>query len=55
MREMKKRANGKGSAIYLGKNRDNPWGAKITIGKDINGKNRYHFINTFETQLETLV
>lgn len=35
--------------------RRKPWGAKITIGKDINGKNVYHFIDTFETELETLV
>lgn len=35
--------------------RQKPWGAKITIGKDINGKNIYHFIDTFETELETLV
>lgn len=35
--------------------RRKPWGAKITIGKDINGKNVYHFIDTFNTKLETLV
>ena len=53
--EIKKRANGSGCAAYLGKGRSKPWGAKITIGKDINGKNIYHFIDTFETELETLV
>lgn len=52
---MKKRANGKGSAIYLGDNRDKPWGARITIGKDINGVAIRHFIDTFKTQLEALV
>lgn len=55
MYEFKKRANGSGCATYLGNGRRKPWGAKITIGKDINGKNIYHFINTFETQLEALV
>lgn len=52
---MKKRANGKGSAIYLGDNRDNPWGARITIGKDINGVSIRHYIDTFKTELEALV
>jgi len=55
MRKMKKRANGKGSAIYLGDNRANPWAARITIGKDINGVSIRHFIDTFETELEALV
>lgn len=51
----KKRANGKGSAIYLGENRIKPWGARITIGKDINGTPIRHFIDFFETELDTLV
>ena len=55
MKIMKKRANGKGSAIYLGNNRNKPWGARITIGKDINGVAIRHFIGTFETELEALV
>ncbi|MCI8700110.1 MAG: hypothetical protein HFJ47_02060, partial [Clostridia bacterium] len=55
MRIMKKRANGKGSAIYLGDNREKPWGARITIGKDIKGNSIRHFISNFETELETLV
>lgn len=55
MREMKKRANGKGSAIYLGDNRDKPWGARITIGKDVNGTAIRYFIDTFKTELEALV
>lgn len=51
----KKRANGKGSAIYLGENRIKPWGARITIGKDINGTAIRHFIDFFETELDALV
>ena len=35
--------------------RQKPWGAKITIGKDKDGKYIYHFIDFFETELETLV
>lgn len=35
--------------------RRKPWGAKITIGKDIDGKNIYYFIDTFKTKLEALV
>ncbi len=52
---MKKRANGKGSAIFLGNGRYKPWGARITIGKDVNGVAIRHFIDTFETELDTLV
>lgn len=55
MKNMKKRPNGKGSAIYLGDNREKPWGARITIGKDANGISIRHFIDTFKTELETLV
>lgn len=55
MKKMKKRANGKGSAIYLGDNREKPWGARITIGKDINGGSIRYFLDTFETELEALV
>ena len=36
--ELKKRANGSGCATYLGNKRQKPWGAKITIGKDKDGK-----------------
>ena len=50
-----KRANGKGSAIYLGNNRENPWGARITIGKDINGNAIRYYIGTFKTELDALV
>ncbi len=52
---MKKRANGKGSAVYLGDNREFPWGARITIGKDKNGVAIRHFINFFKTELDALV
>lgn len=55
MKKMKRRANGKGSAIYLGENREKPWGARITIGRDINGIAIRHYIGTFETELEALV
>lgn len=55
MKKLKRRPNGKGCATYLGDGRSKSWGAKITIGKDENGKNIYHFIDTFETELETLV
>lgn len=55
MKIIKKRANGKGSAIYLGDNRNKSWGARITIGKDINGVAIRYFINTFKTELEALV
>ena len=55
MYEFKKRANGKGYEIYLGKKRAKHWGARIRIEKD---KNRFairHYIDTFETELDALV
>lgn len=55
MRKMKKRANGKGSAVYLGDNRYKPWAARIVIGKNINGVPIYYDIDTFETQLAAWV
>ena len=55
MHTFSKRPNGKGTATFLGKNRSNPWGAKITIGHDIYGKNIYHFLGSFSTELEALV
>ena len=55
MKTMKKRANGKGSVIYLGDNREKAWGARITIGKDEKGVAIRHYIDTFETELEALV
>lgn len=55
MKQIKKRTNGKGSAVYLGDNREKAWGARITIGRDINGVSIRHFIDTFSTELEALV
>lgn len=55
MKTMKKRGNGKGSAIYLGENRENPWGARITIGTDAKGQKIRYFIDFFKTELDTLV
>ena len=55
MKKLKKRPNGKGSAVCLGDNRYKPWTARITIGKDIKGNPIYYDIDTFETQLDTLV
>lgn len=55
MHEIKKRANGKGCAIFLGKGRQKPWGARITIGKDKDGKAIRYIINTFGTELDALI
>lgn len=55
MHKLKRRTNGKGTVAFLGNNRQKQWGAKITIGKDINGKNIYYFIDTFEEELDALV
>ena len=35
---MKRRANGKGNAVFVGSNRENPWVARITLGQDEDGK-----------------
>lgn len=55
MQGMKKRANGKGSAIFLGPGRYEPWGARISLGKDCKGRYIYHFLGTFSNELEALV
>lgn len=56
MSNFKRRTNGKGSAIFLnGNNREKQWGARITIGKDINGTAIRHFIGFFENELDALV
>jgi len=55
MQDTKKRANGKGSAIFLGKGRYKPWASRILIGKTIEGKPIYYDIDTFETELEAIV
>lgn len=55
MTKLKKRKNGTGSVVYLGKGRYKPYAARIVIGKDENGISIYHDINTFETELDALV
>lgn len=55
MPKWKKRANLKGSVIYLGDKRANPWGARITIGKDYNGTSIRQYIGFFSEQLDALV
>lgn len=52
---MKRRKNGTGSAVYLGKGRYNPWAARIVIGKDNNGKTIYYDIDTFKEELDAIV
>lgn len=53
--KFKKRKNGMGSVVYLGKGRYQPWAARITVGKDINGLPIYYDIDTFENELDALV
>lgn len=53
--KFKKRKNGMGSVVYLGKGRYQPWVARITVGKDINGTPIYYDINSFENELDALV
>ncbi len=55
MKDKKKRANGRGTAVFLGKGRYKPWAARILIGKDINGKPIYYDIDTFEDELDAIV
>lgn len=55
MSNFKRRKNGTGSAVFLGKGRYTPWAARVTIGKDINGIAIYYDINTYESELEALV
>ena len=35
---MKKRRNGTGSVVYLGKGRYKPYAARLVVGRDIKGK-----------------
>lgn len=51
----KKRKNGTGTVVFLGKGRYKPFAARILIGKDIGGKPIYLDIDTFETELDALV
>ena len=53
--KFKKRKNGMGSVVYLGKGRYQPWAARITVGKDMNGLPIYYDIDTFENELDALV
>ena len=53
--ESRKRTNGSGSAIYLGNGRRRPWGARITIGKDIKGQFIRHFLGFFSNKLDALL
>lgn len=52
---MKKRRNGTGSVVYLGKGRYKPYAARLVVGRDIEGKPIYLDIDTFETELDALV
>ena len=52
---MKKRKNGRGTVAYLGNGRNNPYAARILIGKKANGNSIYYDIDTFETELDALV
>lgn len=55
MHNFKKRSNGKGSVIFLGKGRRKPYVARIVIGKDVNGVPIYYDIESFEEELDALV
>ena len=52
---MKKRRNGTGSVVYLGKGRYKPYASRLVVGRDIEGKPIYLDIDTFETELDALV
>ena len=51
---MKRRANGKGNAVFLGANREKQWGARITLGQDEDGKQIRHNLGLFNTELDAL-
>ena len=51
---LKRRPNGKGSAIYLGDGRAKPWAAIISLGKDKHGVPIRHTLDTFESKLDAL-
>lgn len=44
-----KRCNGSGCPVFLGKNRRYPYAARITVGFDKNGKQKYEYIGYAET------
>ena len=52
---MRRRANGKGNAVFVGSNRENPWVARITLGQDAEGKQIRHYLGRFKTELEALI
>jgi len=52
--EEEKRKNGKGNVMCLGDGRDKPWTARITIGKDINGKPMRYYLGSFKTELAAI-
>ena len=52
---MKRRANGKGNAVFLGANREKQWGARITLGMSEDGKQIRHILGLFKTELEALI
>ena len=53
--KFKKRKNGMGSVVYLGKGRYQPWAARITVGKDMKGLPIYYDIDTFENELKVII
>lgn len=53
--ELKRRPNGKGSAIYVGSGRNKPWIARITLGWDIEGIEIRHRLGSFSSKLEALI
>lgn len=53
--KLKRRPNGKGCAVHLNGNRVRPWGARITIGWDKEGKPIRHFLGFFENELDALL
>lgn len=52
---MKRRANGKGNAVFLGANREKQWGARITLGMSEEGKQIRHVLGLFNTELDALI
>lgn len=55
MKNFIKRPNGKGTAKFLNNTKNKPWRARITIGKDFEGKIISYDIGKFDTELEALV
>ena len=51
----KKRANGTGSAVYLGNRGVHSWAARLTIGKKSDGTPVYYDLDTFPTKLDAVV